>query len=610
MMDITNRAEPKVVRETYVDGNLQSSRLVGQTARFVVASQIRAEIGYGGGDIAVSPPIAVATEPAMGVSSGGSAGAAPSVDVAEDREEAPMTDGAEPAPEEDGGIDMEDEAGKADMVLVIETDGDDETIQVESYEEAYAVLASEAYADQINKLTLDQMLPKVAEVTTNAAGEKTVEFGNLASCEKHYLPSVEAGMNLVSVLSVDMGAPAEPGTTATVIGEGGQIYASANAIYIASNLWNGWLGGVPGAMEDFEVTAIHKFDITTDGSEAVYAGTGKIAGSVLNQFSMSEFEGHLRIAHTRRDWDTGESENRVSVLADNGEGQLETVGALEGLAPGEDIYSARFMGDKGYVVTFETVDPLFTIDLSEPTNPTLVGELKIPGFSTYIHPMGDDHLLTIGQHTVENEWGGFWVEGIQLTIFDVSDFANPKQAHKIVLDNAAWSSAVYDSKAFTFHSDTGLLAIPLSAWGDLGMDFPGMNEGSAPDAEILELCASECEGNEECMEECSWLLEEEFYYEEQQTVGLAVFSVDADKGIHEHGFLDHSEFITNNGAYWEEVRRSMVMGDHIYSIGFQGMKVATADAVEEVTSLPSPRNRNSLRRLARASARKSGKISR
>ncbi len=588
LLNIADRKTPQVVREVYIDGTLQSSRLVGQTARFVVASQIRTPISYG--DVTHDLPfITDEVEPAVGGSSMGFAGDAPDVDIAEDREELPMSAGAAPAPaEESEGMEPGDEAGKADLVLVIDADGEDTTLEAESYEEAYALLASQAYAEKINALTLDQMLPKVAEVTLHDGGEKTIEFGNLASCEKHYLPSVEAGLNLVSVLSLDMAAPTEQGTTATVIGEGGQIYASANAIYIASNLWNGWLSSVAGALEEFEVTAIHKFDITTDGSEAVYAGTGKIAGSVLNQFSMSEFEGHLRIAHTRRDWNTGESDNRVSVLADNGEGQLEIVGALEDLAPGEDIYSARFMGEKGYVVTFETVDPLFTIDLSEPTNPTLVGELKIPGFSTYIHPMGDDHLLTIGQHTVENEWGGFWVEGIQLTIFDVSDFANPKQAHKVVLDNSAWSSAVYDSKAFTFHSDSGLLAIPLSAWGDLGIDFPGMDDDNGSNSEFQEICLSECEGDDDCLEECTMIMEEEFYYEAQQTVGLAVFSVDAEKGIHEHGFVDHSEFVTNNGMYWEEVRRSMVMGEHIYSIGFQGMKVVTAETVESVTSLPFP----------------------
>lgn len=542
LFNIADRAAPTLAREMFVDGNFQSARLVGQTARVVIASQIRLDegMGYsGGGDVSISvggePQVAIAvSEPAM-----------PTEEPMVDEVPAPIE-----APEDAEDVPVEEEAGKADLMIVIETDGDNETINANSAEEAMALLQLQAYKEMIDAQTLDSMLPAVVEVTHNADGTTSITEGLLTGCENHYKPAVDSGMNLLSVVTLDMGAPKEKRPTSTVIGEAGIVYSSANAMYIASDIFTGWFANVPGADEDYMVTAIHKFDIASSGDEALYRGTGTIKGSVLNQFSMSEFEGNLRVAHTRNNWNMGDSENLVSVLAEGTDGQLETIGSLDGLAPGERIYSARFMGEKGYVVTFETVDPLFTIDLSEPTNPTLVGELKIPGFSTYIHPLGDNHLLTIGQHTVANDWGGFNVEGIQLTIFDVSDFAAPEQAHKVVLEGNAWSSAVYDSKAFTFHAGSGLLALPLSAQGH------SMWEG-------------EMEAEEQPYE---------------QTIGLSLYSVDADLGIDDFGFVDHSSFLEENQYGWEEVRRSLIMGDHVYSIGNLGMKVATQDTVEEVSS--------------------------
>lgn len=576
LLDISDRANPQVIREVYAEGNYQSARLVGQTARVVVSSQITLDSkdsysGSGGISPSVGAPVSVSTS-----SSGGS--------FEDDREEVsaidpPSAEPSQPEPDtdsEDGeAVDSEDgdEAGKADLMIVIKTDGDDETINADNAEEAMVLLQLQAIKEMIDAQTLETLLPTSFEVIHNADGTLEVTESFISECENHYKPSVDAGMNLLSVITIDMGAPAEKRTAATVIGEAGLIYSSANALYIASNLWTGWLNTLPDATEDFVLTAIHKFDISTSGEEALYAGTGSIPGTVLNQFSMSEFEGNLRVAHTRDNWNDGSSENNVSVLSPNDDGQLDVVGTLEGLAPGERIYSARFMGEKGYVVTFETVDPLFTIDLSDPTNPTLVGELKIPGFSTYIHPLGNDHLLTIGQNTEENEWGGISIQGIQLTIFDISDFANPSQAHKIVLDSSAWSQAVYESKAFTFHAESGLLALPLSGWGS----SEGFGTSTQPVLDLEEEETSENETDEE------GFVDEEY----KQNVGLALYAVDSKDGFDNHGFVDHSSFLEGNYG-WEEVRRSLIMGDHVYSIGNLGMKVAASDTVEEVASLEFP----------------------
>ncbi len=137
------------------------------------------------------------------------------------------------------------------------------------------------------------------------------------------------------------------------------------------------------------------------------------------------------------------------------------MGKLENLAPGENIYSARFTGNKGFLVTFVKVDPLFTLDLSDPANPKLIGELKIPGYSDYIHPLGDNHLLTIGKDAILYE-SRAWYQGLQLSIFDVSGFKNPVLVHKEQIGvRGTESEALHNHKAFTYWEEKNLLAIPV-----------------------------------------------------------------------------------------------------------------------------------------------------
>jgi inhibitor of cysteine peptidase len=172
---------------------------------------------------------------------------------------------------------------------------------------------------------------------------------------------------------------------------GSTVYMNETALYLASDNFN-------------EMTNVTKFCI--DGMNIGYAGTGKVEGNVLNQFSMDEYEGNLRIVTTQ--WNEG---NNLFVLNDS----LNVIGSVTGLAKGETIYSARFIGDKGYVVTFRTIDPLFVFDLSDPTEPKVTGELKIPGFSNYLHPVGEDLILGIGMETRESDRIAFAVEHLYLT---------------------------------------------------------------------------------------------------------------------------------------------------------------------------------------------------
>ncbi len=205
-------------------------------------------------------------------------------------------------------------------------------------------------------------------------------------------------------------------------------------------------------------TVIHKISI--DNGEMEYSGRGEVEGRMLNQFSLDEFQGNLRVATTTELYAREAIlYNNVYVL-DNG---MNSIGKLEKLAPDERIYSARFMGEKLYMVTFKRIDPLFVIDLSSPENPRVLGELKIPGYSDYLHPYDENHIIGIGKETGDNEWGGVSVKGVKVALFDVSDVENPKQIGQYEIGEAGTDSeALRDHKAFLFDREKNLLVIPIT----------------------------------------------------------------------------------------------------------------------------------------------------
>ncbi len=216
--------------------------------------------------------------------------------------------------------------------------------------------------------------------------------------------------------------------------------------------------------KELEKTVIHKIAINKGKLE--YKTFGEVTGQALNQFSMDERDGYFRIATTKnRRWsrfaenEQQESYSNLYVLDEN----LKLVGALEGLARGEKIYSVRFMQGRAYMVTFRQTDPLFVINLKDPKNPKVLGELKIPGFSNYLHPYDENTLIGIGKETEESKWGGVITKGVKLSLFDVSDVANPKEIDKYELgDRGSDSIALSDHKAFLFSRDKNLLVIPVS----------------------------------------------------------------------------------------------------------------------------------------------------
>jgi hypothetical protein len=300
-------------------------------------------------------------------------------------------------------------------------------------------------------------------------GRRKLPDGTVATvgynCQDFHKTNAPTRLGIVTVASIDLNAAVaqNPGRT-TLVTEPGEVYANEDSLYLATAHW--WWWPEPGQKDH---TYIHKLELGQP-QHARYVASGTVEGHLLDQFSMDEHEGVLRVATTitsrveerGNSWGRVETTNRVSTYGEKG-GQLELLGQSEELARGERIFSARFMGNKGYVVTFRQVDPLFTFDLSDPAHPRKVGELKVPGFSTYIHPLGDTHLLTVGVQVPEN--GDWRTRALKLSLFDVTDPANPREAFTQLVGTAyGWSESLYEHKAFNYFPAKGLLAIPFADW--------------------------------------------------------------------------------------------------------------------------------------------------
>jgi len=237
----------------------------------------------------------------------------------------------------------------------------------------------------------------------------------------------------------------EPTYETILLGASSNLYVSMSNIYLTFPVWGRDVG-------DSQRTAIHRIHI--QGSAMNYTASGEVPGMVLNQFSMDEYDGYFRVATTTRD---ETSRNNVYVL----NMALNVTGSLEDLARGETIYSARFMGERGYLVTFKQVDPLFVIDLKNPYDPEVLGYLKVTGYSDYLHPYDENHIIGIGKETTDA--GEFaWYQGVKISLFDVTDVSNPREISKLEIgDRGTDSPVLWDHKAFLFDKARNLLVMPI-----------------------------------------------------------------------------------------------------------------------------------------------------
>ena len=237
----------------------------------------------------------------------------------------------------------------------------------------------------------------------------------------------------------------------SVLGAGDEVYCSGDALYVARSNYNYSDGDYEGNYTD-----IYSFGL--DGTKLSYKASGTVKGLYLNQFSFDEYKGNLRVATTFYSYKHDVDVSNIYVLNKD----LQLIGALEDIAYDEQVKSVRFMGDTGFIVTFRNTDPLFTLDLSDPTAPKVVGEVKLPGFSSYLHPVGEGLVVGLG-YDGDEENADF--SSLKVSLFDVSDMKNPKEADSFVLKNVS-SAALYNHKAFIYYPEENIIGFPVEHYTD------------------------------------------------------------------------------------------------------------------------------------------------
>jgi len=281
------------------------------------------------------------------------------------------------------------------------------------------------------------------EVKQNAVPEVNGEF---VTCDCIYVYDYDSESYTV-LTAYDTKINGGEVKSLSVLGGGEEVYCSRDALYVARHNYDGTEG---------DYSEIYAFSL--NGTEIAYKASGTVKGNFLNQFSFDEYEGNLRVATTYYSYKHDVDVSSIYVLNKN----LELIGALEDIAYDEQVKSVRFMGDTGFVVTFRNTDPLFTLDLSDPTAPKAVGEVKLPGFSSYLHPVGDGLVVGLG-YDGDEENADF--NTVKVSLFDVSDMKNPKEVDTFVLKDVT-SSALYNHKAFIYYPEENLIGFPVEHYAN------------------------------------------------------------------------------------------------------------------------------------------------
>ncbi len=337
--------------------------------------------------------------------------------------------------------------------------------------------------------------------------------------------------NFTNIAVIDLNKPYAEIALTTYLGSGNQLYMSKNNLYLAIT------NNAPLTMEaNYSYspnTTVYKYAV--NGMKVEFQSSNEVPGTVLNQFSMDEYKGNFRIATTKgQTWDSQRpSANNLYILDEN----MKQIGQLEDLARGERIYSARFMNERIYLVTFKETDPLFVLDSENPKEPKVLGELKIPGFSNYLHPYDDNHLIGFGHDTkaIPGKGGGdqplILTDGVKISLFDVSDLSNPKEKFtEIIGGRGTYSPLNYDHKALLFDKKKNIFAFPISVYENINVK----NEVN---------------------------FDSEFSFQ-----GAYVYSIDLNKGFSLRTKITHQD---NKAPYeeWENnIDRVLSIGDSLYAL--------------------------------------------
>ncbi|UYZ22641.1 beta-propeller domain-containing protein [Mesobacillus jeotgali] len=382
--------------------------------------------------------------------------------------------------------------------------------------------------------------PKFTD-TADGSKEKTVRYDDI-----HYFPESRQP-NYTVIAALDLDQPKKEISMTTYLGSSNQLYMSKENLYLAVENYGDM------DLKDRGVIApdtdIHKFAIR--GMDVQYHSSATVPGTVLNQFSMDEHKSYFRVVTTKGyAWDEKRpSSNHLYILDKN----LKETGKIEELARGERIYSARLMGDRIYMVTFKETDPLFVFDASDPANPKVLGELKIPGFSNYLHPYDENHIIGFGQDTkIVAEKGAsqprILTDGVKISLFDVSDMSNPKEKFtEVIGGRGTYSPLNHDHKALLFNKDKDIFAFPISVY----------RNSEKNDFESI------------------------FEYQ-----GAYVYDIDPATGIHLKSKITH---INGDMPYYEDwehqIQRLLYIGDTLYALSAEKITSHKMDSYEKVGEL-------------------------
>lgn len=380
-----------------------------------------------------------------------------------------------------------------------------------------------ANREVIESSTIEDWMPRWFDETNDG---DYGPLGGALDCSSVAAPRDFAGLGISWIATVDLDAESGaqdggPIGTAGVVSSGDTVYASSEHLYLATVPWD-WYSSNQAGVTEQPPTLIHQFELDERGS-ASYRASGEVPGRLLNQFAMSEHDGVLRVASTIDQWSDKPSESAVYALRPAGD-ELVQIGAVEGLGVTEQIFAVRFIGPTAYVVTFRQTDPLYVIDLSDPTAPSVAGELKIPGYSAYLHPVGEGLLLGVGQDADEQ---GI-TRGTKLSLFDVTDPTAPIEVSSLMIGGS--SEAEWDHRAFLFWPEDGTIVIPTSPmWGPCPL-------GAS--------CLADTVGG--------------------STGGAAVVSL-VDRRLEARGVIRASS--NGSSGCWNPMQRSLIIGSEIVTVG-------------------------------------------
>jgi|GEM_PF-494916 len=395
-------------------------------------------------------------------------------------------------------------------------------------------------------------------------GDKFIEIGY---DKINYFPEI-VRPNYLTVAGININDSSSKVNVSSYLGSGDKMYVSEGNIYIAETgyysraIFLANVDFVPAVMPriNSQNTLIYKFAISN--GESKFTGKGEVPGRILNQFSMDESKGYFRIATTSTSTTDYRNQNNLYVMDD----AFKVTGKIENIAPGETIHSVRFMGNRGYMVTFKNTDPLFVFDLKNPENPVILGELKIPGYSDYLHPYDENHVIGFGKDTIEASADFAWYQGIKVALFDITDVNNPVEKFKeIIGDRGTDSELLRNHKALLFSKSKNLIAFPISLYE--------VTEEQKKQAELYSSSAASA-------------------YGKFKTQAAYIYNIDIENGFKLKGTITHMTdeskdeygYIQSNNF----INRIMYINDTLYTLSNNQIKANKMDDLKEISKVDIP----------------------